>query len=148
MIAKYLSAVATTIAIGCGVAACGDDGRSHEAFVTDVNRVCKVHTEERGEIAAKHFTDDQPPTVQQLQAFYADFAPRYARTAERLADSESDDDHADTYADYVAAFRRHAQTLTRAGGDAELTKHLLETDEAELHEGEELVKKLGTSPDC
>ena len=148
MIPKYLSALATALAIGGGLAACGDDGRGHEAFVEDVNLVCEGHIERRGDIASEHFSDDQPPTVEQLQAFYADFAPLYAETAESLADIEADEDHADTYADYVAAFRRNAETLTRAATDPELTQHLLETDEAELHEGEELVGELGTNPEC
>lgn len=145
---KHLSALAATLAIGCGLAACGDDGRSHEAFVEDVNRVCEGHIDQRGELASAHFSDDQPPTVEQLQAFYADFAPVYAETAESLADIEADADHADTYRDYLAAWDRNAETLARAAADLELTQHLMETDEAELHEGEELAGELGTNPAC
>ena len=148
MITKFLSAVAVTVALGSGVAACGEDGRSHQAFVDDVNAVCERHVEQRSKIASKHFSDDQPPTVEQLQAFYADFAPAYAETTEALADIEADDDSTDTYADYLAAFHRNAKTLARAGADTERTEHLLETDEAELHEGEELAGKLGTNPEC
>lgn len=148
MILKHLPALAGTIAVGVGLAACGDDGRNHEAFVDDVNRVCEAHIEQRGEIASVHFSDDQPPTAEQLQAFYADFAPVYAETADNLADIEADEDHADAYTEYIAAWRRNAETLSRAATDTELTQQLLDTDEAALHEGEELAGELGTNPEC
>lgn len=132
-----------------GLAACSDDDRrTQEAFVSDVNEVCARHIETRSELASQHFSDDQPPTVEQLQAFYADFAPEYAGTAEELREIEPSEQLAETWAAYLEARERNAGLLTEAAEDTAVVQRLLDTDEAELREGEELASELGINEEC
>lgn len=129
--------------------ACGGDGRTEEAFVNDVNQVCGRLIEARTAAATEHFpSQTEPPTVDQLQAFYGDFGPMLDDFADDLATIEPTDDHKETYAEFVEAHRQNSATLVKASTDDAVAQHLLETDEAELHAKEDLPVKLGINPEC
>jgi hypothetical protein len=146
---KWPGMVMMSVAVAATLAACGDDGRTQEAFEKDVAAVCDTHIEQRGAAAAKHFTSEtEPPTVEQLQAFYAEFAPSYRSFVNELADIEPPDGRDDDYESLLAALKRNADTIEKAGDDPAIAQHLLETDEAELHEPDDMAVDLGFDPEC
>ena len=137
------------LAMAGALGACGGDGRTEEAFVEDVNEVCGRLIEARTAAAAEHFpSQTEPPTVDQLQAFYGEFGPELGRFADELEGIEATDEKDDTYAEFVAAVRQNSTTLVKASTDDSVAQHLLETDEAELHAKEDLPVKLGINPEC
>ncbi len=137
------------IALSGAVTACGNDGRTQQAFEDDVALVCDEHIERRGAVASEHFTSEtEPPTAEQLQGFYADFAPAYASFVEALEDIEPADGREEDYDRLLVAVRRNAVTIEEAGHDAAVAERLLATDEAELHQPDDLAVDLGFSPEC
>jgi hypothetical protein len=145
-------AVGVAMVAGLGTAACGDEdggGRTRAEFVAETKPVCDSLIDERNALAAQHFpSQTDMPTLAQLQAFYADFGPRFGAYSEQLAAIQPAAADRALYDRLIEHFRENAATVTKAGQDAALTRHLLETDEAELHEGDEMLSEIGMNPEC
>ena len=138
MIPKYLSALATALAIGGGPPPAVTTGGATKPSSRTSTSCARATSNVEATSLPEHFSDDQRPTVEQLQAFYADFAPLYAETAEEPRGHRGRRGRRRHVRRLRRPFRRNAETLARAAMNTESTQHLLETDEAELHEGEEL----------
>ncbi len=142
---------ATAIIVMGGLAgtACGDDGRSRDDFVAEGNAVCDRIVEIRNRVAGEHFTSQtEPPTVEQVQGFYAEYGPLFVDLIEELAAVEPADDDREVFDQMIEDLRRAAATVAEGGTDLEVTQRLYETDEAEIHAGDEAVVELGLNPEC
>lgn len=136
--------VSGVLAAGCG----SGGGRTRAAFDRDANKLCDGLIEARTNLAAKHFpSDTEPPTIEQLRGFYAEFAPHFASFADGMAKVEPAKADQKTFDEFVRQLRTTVATFTRAGGDTEVARHLMETDEAEFRQGD-LVAQLGIKRDC
>jgi hypothetical protein len=147
---KRVGGLVMSAALSATLMACGGaDGRTQAAFEEAVAPVCDAHVRDRSAAAEAHFTSEtEPPTVEQLQAFYADFAPDYRAFVDDLEEIEPPDGREDDYERLLVALRRNADAIEQAGDDAAVAQHLLETDEAELHEPDEIAVDLGFDPEC
>lgn len=145
-------ALTLTIAIGAAaLAGCGDDkeSRTRAAFAADVNKLCTPMIETRGSLAASHFpSQDTAPTVEQLQAFYADFAAPMADLVASLKKIEPAKADRAKYDQVVKDSSDVADLIAKAGADSAATQRLLDTDEAALHTPDKLLKELGINPEC
>ncbi len=130
---------------------CGEDGggRTRAAFVEDANALCATLIETRTSLAEKHFpSQTSPPTVEQLQAFYAEMGPVFTEFVEAFAALEPAGQDEGLFGELVGEGRRVAATINEAAADASTARRLLETDEAEFHKADALVEELGVNRDC
>ena len=148
--ARWQSVMAALVVATASVAACGDgDERSHEAFVDEANALCDELISTRVSLAEQHFpSQTSPPSVQQLQDFYADMAPLFADFVEDFAAIEPAADDQATFDELVGEGRTIAATMTEAATDPTIVQRLLATDEAEFRTADALVVELGLNPEC
>ena len=143
------TAAAVVVVTGLVGTACGDDGRSRADFVTEGNAVCDRLIETRNRMAAKHFrSPTEPPSVEQVQGFYADFGPVFVDSVEELAAIEPAEHDQDLYDSLIEDLRKAAATVNEAGSDLEVTQRLYDTDEAEIHTADKAIVEIGLNPEC
>ncbi|MEY2468883.1 MAG: hypothetical protein QOF21_1581 [Actinomycetota bacterium] len=130
--------------VGVLTAACGGDGRTREEYLKEANAVCDQLNTAREETAPKFFPSEaQPPTLQQLQSFYAAFGPQFSRSINQLADIKPSKGDAAEINQLIDNAKDHAEVILEAGRDSAVAQRLLATDEAELHTDDEAMSKFG-----
>ena len=118
---------------------------THTQYLRKANAVCARLSTARKAAAKQWFPQgvDKPPTIEQLQGFYAAFGPTFTKYVEELAAvTPARTDRAKVDKFMIGAHAAAAQ-IVKAGHDKALAQHLLDTDEAELHTDDQAMAKFG-----
>jgi hypothetical protein len=164
MIQKLITTTASALLILAFVA-CGDDADTESVseatvattaqvptradFVAAAAALCEPVVTARGDLAAEYFpSPTDPPTVEQLQGFYAAFAPVFSQMVTDFADLEPAPEDQAAFDAVVPVTQHVAEVVTEAGTDLALTQELFDTDEAQLHEPDAALVALGVPANC
>lgn len=136
------------VALGGVAAACGNDSGesalSKPDYLRKANAICVELNRERERVAAKHFpSTEEPPTVEQLQAFAEEFsATNRDKIGELRALSAPEGDETEVDAIYDAA-DRVSEGLTRVATDEDLALETLEGDVPGAEQADRLAAEYG-----
>ena len=119
--------------VGLGVvaiSACGsDDAPTKAAYVEDANAICVDVNVERERVAAATFSSTtEPPSVEEMQAFAAAFAPIFRDKLDELRDLTAPRGDEQAVKDLTDAAAKLADGIEQLATDPELARRMLETD--------------------
>ena len=124
-----VSKLIVTIALGTtAMTGCGSDQPSTSEWAADVIKICKQLEVDRQASAARDLPADSAPTIEQLMAFSADFAPIFARYATQMKAVARPDGHDTEIDELFTATDVVVAATQNVATDRAAAQAVLETD--------------------
>lgn len=125
---RTLTTLTVTVALGAGsIIGCGSSTRSASKWAAEVVTACrKLETDRK--TAAATLPTDRPPTVEELMAFDAAFAPRFAAFGREIKALKRPNGLDKQIDEVISAVDGYAAALERAGTDRAAAQAELDAD--------------------